>query len=209
MEFKQITIKSCTVGKWAENTYLIAVGNEAYIVDPGDQFEKLEEEFSQYSILGILCTHAHFDHVGAAANFQKKYNIPFYLHSKDKRLLTQANLYRKLAGASDVNSTPKIDFFLDNIDHLMLSNQEIKIHYLPGHTMGSVAFEINNSLISGDIIFKNSIGRIDLPGGTASLLESSVKFICNKFKNYKIHPGHGESFLLDELTIEKYSRTNE
>ena len=205
----KITIKRSIVGQWVENTYLIAVGNEAFIVDPGDEFEKLDLEFSQYSIRGILCTHAHFDHVGAAANFQSKYNIPFYLHSKDRRLLTQSNLYRKLAGSSDVFGTPRIDFYLDTIDYLMLSNQKIKIHYLPGHTMGSVAFEIEDNVFSGDVIFKSTIGKSDLPGGNPVFLDRSIKLLYTNFKNYNIYPGHGDSFKLEEGFIEEYMRTNE
>jgi hydroxyacylglutathione hydrolase len=194
-----------TVGAWKENTYLIIKDNQALVIDPGDNFDELDIYFGTYSVkyIAILNTHGHFDHVGAVQEFRLKYNIPFYIHSKDKRLVHQANLFRRITGISGVNLTPTIDFFLDDLSFMQLSNLKIKIHHVPGHSEGSVAFEIENNLILGDLFFNDSIGRNDLPGGNFKKLIESINYILTNFKNYMIYPGHGLPFILDDIKIEK------
>ena len=92
-------IKSATVGQWHENTYFLHNEREGWIIDPGDEFEILNDivKRDKIKLKGIINTHGHFDHLGAVSAFKNEYNIPFYIHSKDKRLVGQANLYRNLA----------------------------------------------------------------------------------------------------------------
>lgn len=200
-----IKISSITVGKWKENAYLLEHNNEAWLVDPGDSFELLDSEFelNGKNIRGIINTHGHFDHVGAVQQFKDKYNLSFFLHSGDKKILQQANLYRRLAGENAVFATPKPDEFLDDIPHFELGEKKITVHHTPGHSNGSVCFEIDDCLISGDIIFKESLGRTDLPGGNQQLLTQSVQSLLNRFENFTIYPGHGEPFVLQAPVIEK------
>jgi hydroxyacylglutathione hydrolase len=198
-------IKS-TVGKWKENSYALKIEGSEYIIDPGDEYTKLKDEFQITHLLGIINTHGHFDHLGAVADFMLDFNAPFYIHSKDKRLVSQANLYRKLAGDNTIVKTPKIDTYFDEIKEIQFLNEIIKIHYTPGHTEGSVSFEIRDNLFVGDLILKDTIGRVDLPGGNIEKLKKSIQFVLSNFKNYIIHPGHGESFILDDLAIEKFNK---
>ena len=198
----EVEISYKTVGKWKENSYLIKVGNEAWLIDPGDEFEKLEAFFKVDDLLlkGIVNTHGHFDHVGAVNQFKEKYLIPFFIHSKDKQILRQANLYKELAGSTLFFVVPVIDEYVENVN-LLIGNKNIKVHYTPGHTNGSVSFEIDKCLITGDLLFKDKIGRVDLPGGNMGLLKQSILFILENFKGYVIYPGHGEPFSLDEKVI--------
>lgn len=195
-----VTIKYKTVGPWKENSYCVQYKDQAFLVDPGDEFELLENEFNtkNLKIYGILSTHGHFDHIGAVSEFKNKYELPFYLHSKDKQILRQANLYKKLAGKSGVFETPSVDFFLDDISELKLGEEIVKIHHTPGHTNGSVCFELGNNLLSGDLLFKDAIGRVDLPGGNSVLLAQSIQYVINNFMGYMIFPGHGLPFNLTE-----------
>ena len=203
-----VNIRYTTVGKWKENSYIIDYKNEAILIDPGECYEELEKFFFRKDIQfkAILNTHGHFDHVGAVQDFKEKYNIPFYIHSKEKRNVYQANLLRKFAGDSQVLKTPGIDIFFDDITSFHLLDKEIKIHHTPGHSAGSVCFEIDNMLISGDIFFKDQIGRTDLPGGNKALLIESVKFILTNFMNYHIYPGHGSPFILDEEVVKRIKK---
>lgn len=199
----EVEIKYYTVGKWCENSYLIKAGNDAWLVDPGDEFEQLENVFKveELSLKGIINTHGHFDHVGAVSQFKEKYKLPFYIHSKDKQILSQANLYKKLAGGITFFITPTIDEYLDDQKNIIINQKNIKVHHTPGHTNGSVSFEIDKTLITGDLLFKANIGRVDLPGGNIELLNQSILFVLENFEGFMIYPGHGEPFLLDEQVI--------
>jgi hydroxyacylglutathione hydrolase len=199
----QLLIKYLCVGPWKENAYLVAYNNEAWLIDPGDEFEKLDDffEISKYKLNGIINTHGHFDHVGAVAKFKEKYKVPFYLHSKDKQILKQANLYSKLAGGKNLLETPLVDFFLDDHSVLDIAGKKINIHYTPGHSNGSVCFEIDGNLVSGDILIKGLPGRTDLPGGNKELIKSSITYILENFNDSMLYPGHGQPFLLDNATI--------
>lgn len=200
----QISVQYKTVGKWKENSYLLEYDNEAWLIDPGDEFAALDTFFAANTknLKGIINTHGHFDHIGAVHEFKEKYKIPFYLHSSDKQILRQGNLYRKLAGDSTLHTTPQPDGFLNELPNINIGNKQISIHHTPGHTNGSVCFEIDKNLISGDLFFKDNIGRVDLPGGNKNLLLQSVDFVLNNFEGYMIYPGHGEPFLLDASTIQ-------
>jgi len=204
----QLNIVSEVVGKWQENSYMINIDGEAWLIDPGDNFSVLDASFNlnKLNSKGILCTHAHFDHVGAVSFFMDKYDLPFYLHPADKKILRQANLYRKLAGSSDFFEVPKVIYFLNDQLFFKIGTREILIHHTPGHTEGSVSFEIENNLFSGDIIFKNSLGRVDLPGGNIELLRNSVRFILTNFKGYTIYPGHGDPFVLTQDVINNLNK---
>lgn len=195
----EVEIKYHTVGKWRENSYLIKAGNDAWLIDPGDEFESLETVFnvSELSLKGIINTHGHFDHVGAVSQFKEKYHLSFYIHSKDKQILRQASLYKKLAGSNSFFISPLVDEYLDERKSFLLNNKVIKVHHTPGHTNGSVILEIDNILVTGDLIFKDSIGRVDLPGGNIKLLKESILYVLQNFEGFIIYPGHGEPFLLD------------
>jgi len=204
----QLEIIYCTVGEWQENSYLIKYKSQAWLVDPGDEFENLDKKFAleELCLKGIINTHGHFDHLGAVHQFKKKYNTLFYIHSKDKQIVRQANLYKKLAGSSSYFVTPAIDGFLDEQASFKLDDKVIKVHSTPGHTNGSVSFEIDNALISGDLLFKEAIGRVDLPGGNIDLLKRSITYIIEKFEGYTIYPGHGSPFVLDGRVIDTLSK---
>lgn len=201
----EISIKVITVGNWKVNCYIITFGDEGWLIDPGDDYESIISHLclDTLKLKGIINTHGHFDHIGAVADIKEKYKIPFLIHSKDKRLISQGNLYRKMAGDLTVKKTPVIDKYLDNLTCLELQNKRILIHYTPGHTAGSVCFEIDGNLFSGDLLFEKNVGRTDLPGGNNELLLTSVNYIFKNFIGFRIYPGHGESFILEEDFIKK------
>lgn len=193
-------IKYKTVGQWKVNVYFLAYEDNVWVLDPGDDFEVLENfiEKSEYNVLGILLTHGHFDHISSAEKMKQKYGVKIFMHSKDKRIIRQANLFRKLAGGIGTQITPTIDGFLDEKESLSLGDEKIIIHHTPGHSPGSICFELGSNLIVGDLFFWDKIGRTDLPGGNEQELSSSLKFIINEFMGYNIYPGHGNPFVLNK-----------
>jgi glyoxylase-like metal-dependent hydrolase (beta-lactamase superfamily II) len=197
-------INKITVGRWKANCYQISYKNFSWIIDPGDDFQHIINSFDTNNIIGILATHGHFDHIGVVYDLQSHFNLPFYIHSKDKRLMSQANFHRKIFGDEGVYKTPILNFFLDEVFFLPFQDKKICVHYLPGHTEGSVVFEFEKKLFTGDIFFYNGLIPNDLPGGNHEKLINSLEFIITNFKGYEIFPGHGKQFLLDEKLVNKF-----
>ena len=200
-----IEIKRVEVGLTKENCYLINCGKEAYIVDPGDDYLYIIDEFKleSYNLKAIINTHGHYDHIGAIVDLKNRYNIPFLMHSADKKIVSRGNLYKRMANDFGEFKTPNIDGYLDNITSLEIYNKQINIFHIPGHTPGCICFEFSNSLIIGDVILENSTGRTDLPGGNQEQMNNSLRFISDRFKNYTIYPGHGAPFILNNEFLNK------
>jgi glyoxylase-like metal-dependent hydrolase (beta-lactamase superfamily II) len=204
-----VTIKAIPVGNWKVNCYLVAIEDEAWLIDPGDEFDKIVNYFNLdiFKLKGILNTHGHFDHVGAIQDIKEIYKIPFLIHSDDERLINRSNLYRRMAGGLSTTKTPRVDKYLDNLLYLDLKDKRILIHNTPGHTEGGVCFELDGNLFTGDLFFESAVGRTDLPGGNKRLLITSINYVFDKFLGFRIHPGHGESFILNENLIRKFKLT--
>jgi hydroxyacylglutathione hydrolase len=199
-------IKCITSGKWRENCYLLFQNKDLIIVDPGECFESILNFINENSLnpLAIINTHAHFDHIASVSNLQIYFNIPFYLHSYDEKLLKSANFYMKFFGGISTINIPNVNFYLDNISELSIKNFLIKIIHTPGHTNGSVILNIENKLFTGDTLLKGKVGRIDLPGANKVKLTESLKIIINFPNNTLIYPGHGDiSSINDELNNNK------
>lgn len=197
-----------TVGQWKENSYCLILGNQSVLIDPGDEFDVLLAQFerSESKFHSILLTHGHFDHIGAVHDFQSKYSIPTYLHSKDKRIANQANLFRKFAGDDTIVKSPKIDYFIDEVSEFSVNGKMFEFHHTPGHSLGSVCIVLDSKLFCGDVILEDVIGRTDLPGGNYNSLVQSVNYIIEKFENYDVYPGHGNPFVLNHEAIDKFKK---
>lgn len=202
----EVKVNKITVGNWKENCYLISCEDEAWIIDPGEDAEAIISglNLNDYKLQGIINTHGHFDHIGAVAEIKEKYRIPFYIHSKDKRLATQGNLYRRMVGDTKIYKTPLVDEYLDDLVCLKLKKHKILIHHTPGHTNGGVCFEVEGVLFTGDMLLKSSVSLSNLPGVNKELMSISLKYIFENFKGFIINPGHGNSFVLDDDAINTF-----
>jgi glyoxylase-like metal-dependent hydrolase (beta-lactamase superfamily II) len=192
-----ISIKQIPNGKWKENCYVVNnLDNDALIIDPGGDEKRIIGfiENNNLNVCAIINTHAHYDHIGAITKVKEKFSIPFFLHSKDEKLLKSANLYTMVFEGSGVMKIPDVDYYFDQIDIKdYLASFSIKVICTPGHTWGSVCFLIENCLFTGDALFNGKIGRVDLPGGDEETLNNSLKVISKLPKETNIYPGHGRS----------------
>ena len=195
-----IFIKKIITGKWQENCYIVYDNNkDALVIDAGNDADRIISfiELSNLNVFAILNTHAHYDHVGAVKNLKDKFSVPFFLHSKDQRLLKTVNLYITVFNGGNPISIPMVDYYFDQIETpIQLGDFSIQVLYTPGHTDGSVCFQIEECLFTGDTILKGKIGRVDLPGGNVSTLINSLKIISELPENLIIYSGHGESTTL-------------
>jgi len=165
------------------------------IIDPGDEPEKIINyiSISSFNPVAIINTHAHFDHTGAVSVLKNKYKIPFYLHSADRRLLQYLNFYRKLIFQGEPVEVPSADYFLDEMEELIISDFRFEIIHSPGHTKGSVCLLIDNFLFTGDTLLKNNIGNLNFPESNRNELFNSLKILATLDEKIIIYPGHGES----------------
>lgn len=161
-------IKCVVVGYLDENCYVLSKNGNCLIVDPGDNYNKIREQIGDNKVLGVLITHSHADHIGALRNFLTKRSI---------KIFKRSNLEEKEYSIGD---------FKFNVIHT------------PGHSKDSVTFyfEEDNCMFIGDFIFKDSIGRVDLPGGSNAEMSRSISKILKYDDKITLYPGHGDSTTL-------------
>ncbi len=165
------------------------------IADPADSAEKILVKINErgLKVKYILLTHAHFDHMMALEEIRAETHAPLYIHRLDAPALLDPELsYMGRYGGRDAPCRPA-DFLLNEGDVLALGKSRLKILHTPGHTMGSVCILAEDSIITGDTLFKGDIGRYDLYGGNYSQLLQSLHRLSALEGDYKIYPGHGSS----------------
>ncbi len=177
------------------NNYLIIdeESKEAALVDCSAYDENILIELKKQGVKlkYILLTHGHFDHIGGLNDLAK--DIEVLMHSGDKEWIEQVNDYLPMIGMPSME-VPKIDRYIEDNEIIKVGNLEIKVIHTPGHTQGGVCFYIDGNLFSGDTIFRESVGRCDLPGGNFSqIVESIENKIFTLPEDTVIYPGHGKT----------------
>tara|TARA_A100000164_G_scaffold87157_1_gene74942 strand:- start:215 stop:853 length:639 start_codon:yes stop_codon:yes gene_type:complete len=195
-------IKSFVFNAFYENTYLLSSANgETLIIDPGcyESFEKKELtdfiKINKLNPIAIINTHCHIDHVLGNDYLKKLYEIPLWIPATEKNLLKSVSTYAPTMGIQGYEEAQP-DIMLSEKDMIKLGSEELEILYAPGHSEGHLMFyhAADQLLISGDVIFRESIGRTDLPGGNFKTLEKSIKNqVYTLPDTVKIYPGHGPS----------------
>ena len=196
-------IDSFAAPMFATNCWVLAPGkdSECVVIDPGmpDISHQLEEVLQRHNLkpVAVIATHGHLDHTFSVQPIADGYSIPAYIHSEDRAYLTAPE---KLLSA-EFSSTVADMNFVEPIEVRELRNGELfdlvglsfKAIHAPGHTRGSLMFEVNDEvLISGDVLFAGSIGRTDLPTGSAKEMEETLrKKVAPLPDHLKILPGHG------------------
>lgn len=178
-------------------TYVVINGGRAFVVDPGADAERIiaAAEAEGAKIEWVLLTHAHFDHIGAAAALQRE-GARIILHRDDVKLIKSFQNLSVLAGVKVEHFTP--DVTVAGGETLDVAGVSVKVIHTPGHTAGSVCYVAGDVIFSGDTLFALSYGRTDFPTGSFAQLKNSV---VNKLfaleGDYKVLPGHEGPTTLD------------
>ena len=197
-------VQTFEAGPLGANNYLLTDGNEAVLIDCSEVKQEILDELKDKTLKYILLTHGHFDHVLGVNGMKECTGAKVLVHKDDiPRMEESANIMQTF-GVMGVE-TPKADDYINDNDLLKFGDTEIKIIHTPGHTEGCVCYLIDGKLFSGDTLFRDSVGRCDLPGGNFSKLSDSIKNILFKLDdNMVVYPGHGP-----ETTIGYEKKYNE
>jgi hydroxyacylglutathione hydrolase len=193
-----LKIQSFVTGPVQENAYLLYAegGQEAVLIDPGDEAARLEKEARALGLQVklILATHGHFDHVGAVAAVAQAFGSRFAMHAGDQYLLDRLEDMAAFYG-QEASRNPKIDQALHGGETVGLAGIELQVLATPGHTPGGLCYyhAPSASLFSGDTLFEGTVGRSDTEGGDHSQLIASIhRELLALPDATKVYPGHGD-----------------
>ncbi|HEY9722377.1 MAG TPA: MBL fold metallo-hydrolase, partial [Oscillatoriaceae cyanobacterium] len=180
-------------GPFQENCYLFVQNGELAIIDPGDESERLKREIDATGAKPrlVLLTHAHLDHVGAARDLQKHYDIPLYAPRDEIELLDNLPLQCQLFGLPPLDR-PEVDHILEGTERLPFGSGEIEALPTPGHSPGGTSYRVGDHVFVGDTIFAGGVGRTDLWGGSWPTLKESIEARLFTLPDHvTLYPGHG------------------
>lgn len=210
----KLSVHTLPYNPFQENTYVVSdSSNNCVIIDPGcytsEEKKHLKSTIDELGlkVLALLNTHCHIDHVLGNSFVQREYQVEFYMHRDDLPTLNAIPNYAHLYGFEGYEPSPQPDHFLE--DHQQISFGEISFEVIfgPGHAPGHIAFynAENKFLIGGDILFKGSFGRVDLPGGDIEILKKTIhERIFTLPSETIVYPGHGPSTTIAEEKTSNY-----
>lgn len=204
-----INVKQFTINHFGVNCYILSdvATHQCAIVDPGAEASYEDAQLTQYieakglTPVLILLTHAHVDHIAGLRQMCERYNLPVSLHEDGTKLLRQAEVYGSVMGFS---VSPMHDLptqFLSDNQQLSLGESRIECRFCPGHCPGSLCYVLHDEkmVLTGDALFRMSIGRTDLPGGNYDELIAHLQSrILTLDDEYQILPGHGDLSTIGE-----------
>ncbi len=184
------------------NCYVVYHEKEAMVVDPGDASEQVLTYINQrdLKVVAIINTHGHADHIMGNAWFMEKTKAPLWIHEKDAEYLSNPEMHLGSLTNMDV-PTVEAGRFLKDGDVINVGNKSLEVMHTPGHSPGGICLYAPNLLISGDTLFKNSVGRWDLPGGNLDVLKESILRLGRLPIETVVYPGHGPSTTIEHEII--------
>jgi len=169
--------------------------HEALVVDPGDEIGRVLAVLAKHGLKlkAIVITHAHIDHIGGAQKLKHATGAPVYMNARDADLQKMMPVQANWLGTA-VPETVEIDVAAKDGDRLTVGATEVTLLHTPGHTQGSISLWMpsEGKLVAGDTLFRDSIGRTDLPGGDGQqILRSIHRKLLPLPEETVVIPGHG------------------
>jgi hydroxyacylglutathione hydrolase len=199
-----LKVKEYTVNHFLENCYLLydEVSRQCAIVDPGMTATYEDAQLTQFieqhqlTPTMILLTHAHVDHIAGLRQTYNSYHLPVTLHADGVKLLKEAKIYGSVMGFDNLQPLNDLPCnLIEDNTMLTLGDSKIEARYVPGHCEGSMCYvlPLEKMVLTGDALFRMSIGRTDMPGGNYDLLlEKLHSRILTLPDDYEVLPGHGD-----------------
>lgn len=189
-------IRQFIAGQLENNMYLVADegAKKAVLIDAPAMIPELIDTVknSGLDVEYILLTHGHFDHIMGLNDLKKALNAQAVICHDDLIISDNINEFTRLFGGLSESVPPTYERFIKDGDIINVGDLQIKVIHTPGHTQGGVCYLIGDNLFSGDTLFRESVGRTDLFGGSFEQLSDSVKNKLFKLdEKIKVYPGHG------------------
>jgi glyoxylase-like metal-dependent hydrolase (beta-lactamase superfamily II) len=189
-------VRMLTVGPVQENCFVIRRdgADSALMIDPGEEADRLLHVVDELGVKleTILLTHTHFDHVGAVAPVARATGAPVYCPKLEVGVLADIMAFVPWPGFGPFESYDA-DETVEGGERLQLAGFDIDVIFTPGHSPGHVTYAIEDeqALFSGDVLFQDSVGRTDLPGGDHATLMASIAGLLDRYgDDTAVHPGH-------------------
>lgn len=208
-------IRQMAVGPIQANCFILGCEEtrEAVVIDPGDDIDRILTTLAEdrLTVVHIIDTHGHFDHVGANKRLKEVTGADIQIHSADAPMLTQLSASAAAWGLAAENS-PTADRLLEDGDTITFGTHTLSVLHTPGHTLGGICLYTEyteagapkKAVFVGDTLFAGSIGRTDFPGGNFDTLISSIRTkLFTLDDGVKVYPGH-----MNNTTIGVEKRTN-
>jgi glyoxylase-like metal-dependent hydrolase (beta-lactamase superfamily II) len=187
-------IESVVVGPLESNCFIIAEENtrEAMVVDPGDEPDRILDLITgnDFKVKYIVCTHAHFDHVGAVPEIKKETGAKIVIHGDELEIYNRSRDFAALWGY-EIDTLPEPDIFVSEGDRIEIGNLRFEVLHTPGHSPGGICLCGEGIIITGDTLFAGSVGRTDFDGGDVEKLKKSFKRLMGLPGDMKVFSGHG------------------
>ena len=204
-----LDVRAFTVGPVQENSYIVradAQSKRAVIIDPGEEPERLLGAIEELGveIEAILITHCHFDHIGAVAPLARATGAPVYCPVIERPVL--ADVMSWVPPGFGPFESWEAEHTVAGGEHLSLAGMDFEVLFTPGHSPGHVTYATSDALLSGDVLFQGSVGRVDLPGGDWATLEASIESLLRaRPPETIVYPGHmGVTTLGRELSTNPF-----
>lgn len=186
----------------AVNCYVVYAHGQGVIVDPGEPSQAVLDfiHTKKLKITALVNTHGHADHIAGNAWFMEQTGAPLCIHKGDASYLSdvELNLARYIRQELP---TVEADRLLDEGDIIQVGQNQLTVLHTPGHTPGSIALYAPGILLSGDTLFRGSVGRTDLAGGDQGVMKNSLIRLGRLPLDTVVYPGHGEPTTIQEEII--------
>jgi hydroxyacylglutathione hydrolase len=189
-----MVVKSLVVGPLESNCFIIADENtrQVLVIDPGDEPDRILDLINEnnFKVKYIICTHAHFDHVGAVPDLKNETGAKIVIHRDDLEIYRSTTDQAALWGYK-LDPMPEPDMLVSDGDKIEIENLRFEILHTPGHSPGGICLYGEGILITGDTLFAGSVGRTDLYGGDVEKLKKSFRRLMSFSDEIRVLPGHG------------------
>jgi glyoxylase-like metal-dependent hydrolase (beta-lactamase superfamily II) len=187
-------IKSIVVGPLEVNCFIIAeeASKKALVIDPGDEPDRIMDvvKDNKLNVEYIVCTHGHFDHVGAVSDLKNETGAKVLIHKHEIEIYSAAKDMAAFWGY-ELDPLPDPDVLVEEGEIIKIGGVGFKVFHSPGHSPGGICLYGEGVVVTGDTLFAGSVGRTDFYGGDMNKLKESFKRLMTLPEDTRVLPGHG------------------